>query len=285
MPQIAPEQTGRVAVLAGGDSLERDVSLRSGDGVIEALKRKGFDTVAVDPDEDLITQLRDEKADVVFNVLHGGKGEDGTVQAVLEMAGIPYTGSGLLASALAMNKVQTKRLLQATNVPTPAYHVIDADQDIGKQCRFAANSLRLPAVCKPHNQGSSIGVSIVKHLEEMIGACEALVEKYGGALVERYCDGPEVTVAVLGTGDEVRALPLLELRPKREFYDYEAKYTEGMTEFVIPADVEPMAARMAQQVGIRAHKVLGCHGWSRVDMHIDAEGMPQVHEVNSIRTG
>jgi D-alanine-D-alanine ligase len=137
-------------------------------------------------------------------------------------------------------------------------------------------------VCKPHDQGSSIGVSIVKHLEEMIGACEALTEKYGGAFVERYCDGPEVTVAVLGTGEDVRALPLLELRPKNAFYDYEAKYTEGMTEFVIPAEVEPMTARMAQQTGIRAHQIVGCHGWSRVDMHIDGDGMPQVHEINSI---
>jgi len=282
MAELIPEQVGKVGVLMGGDSRERDISLRSGSGVLQALQDNGFDAVTIDPDTDLITQLRDEKVQVAFNILHGGKGEDGTIQGVLEMAGIPYTGSGVLGSALAMNKIQTKRILQSAGISTPPFYAVDPEEKVGKQCRFVANSLRLPAVCKPADEGSSIGVSIVRRPEELVGAVEALLEKYGSAMVEKFMDGPEVTVGVLGTGENVRALPVLELRPTREFYDYEAKYTKGMTEFIIPAQLEEPAYVMAQQAAIRAHKLLGCHGWSRVDMHIDKDGVAQVHEVNSV---
>lgn len=282
MAELIPEQVGKVGVLMGGDSRERDISLRSGSGVLQALQDNGFDAVTIDPDTDLITQLRDEKVQVAFNILHGGKGENGTIQGVLEMAGIPYTGSGVLGSALAMNKIQTKRILQSAGISTPPFYAVDPEETVGKQCRFVANSLRLPAVCKPADEGSSIGVSIVRRPEELVGAVEALLEKYGSALVEKFIDGPEVTVGVLGTGENVRALPVLELRPTREFYDYEAKYTKGMTEFIIPAELEEPAYVMAQQAAIRAHKLLGCHGWSRVDMHIDKDGVAQVHEVNSV---
>lgn len=282
MAELIPEQVGKVGVLMGGDSRERDISLRSGSGVLQALQDNGFDAVTIDPDTDLITQLRDEKVQVAFNILHGGKGEDGTIQGVLEMAGIPYTGSGVLGSALAMNKIQTKRILQSAGISTPPFYAVDPEEKVGKQCRFVANSLRLPAVCKPADEGSSIGVSIVRRPEELVGAVEALLEKYGSALVEKFMDGPEVTVGVLGTGENVRALPVLELRPTREFYDYEAKYTKCMTEFIIPAELEEPAYVMAQQAAIRAHKLLGCHGWSRVDMHIDKDGVAQVHEVNSV---
>jgi D-alanine-D-alanine ligase len=282
MAELIPEQVGRVGVLMGGDSRERDISLRSGAGIMEALQTSGFDAVSIDPDTDLITQLRDENVQVAFNILHGGKGEDGTIQGVLEMAGIPYTGSGVLASALTMDKIQTKRILQATGLGTPPFYAVDPNETVGKQCRFAANSLRLPAVCKPAGEGSSIGVSIVKQIEELVGAVEALLEKYGSAFVEKFIDGPEVTVGVLGTGQDVRALPVLELRSQREFYDYEAKYTQGMTEFVIPAELDEPVYVMAQQIAIRAHNVLGCHGWSRVDMHIDKDGVPQIHELNSV---
>ncbi len=282
MPSITPQQAGRVAVLAGGDSLEREVSLRSGAGIVEALKAAGFDVATVDPDTHLPQQLRDVGAQVVFNALHGGRGEDGTIQGVLELIGMPYTGSGVLASALAMDKAQSKRVFKATDVPTPTFHQIDPDDAIGKQCRFAANQLRLPLVCKPTNQGSSFGVSIVHRLEELIGAVEALVEKYGNAMVEKFAQGPEITIGILGCGPETRALPVLELVPKAEFYNYEAKYTKGMTEFIIPARLDEATTLMAQQTALRAHKVLGCHGWSRVDMHVDADGVPQVREVNTI---
>ncbi|MGD8238391.1 MAG: D-alanine--D-alanine ligase [Armatimonadota bacterium] len=282
MTELTAEQVGRVGVLMGGDSREREISLRSGAGIMQALQERGFDAVSIDPDTDLITQLRSENVQVAFNILHGGRGEDGTIPGVLEMAGIPYTGSGVLASALTMNKTQTKRVLQASDVRTPAFYAVDPQEKVGKQCRFAANFLRLPAVCKPADEGSSIGVSIVKHIEELEGAVGALLEKYGSALIEKFIAGPEVTVGVLGTGENVRALPVLELRPRREFYDYEAKYTEGMTEFVLPAQLDEPVYVMTQQAAIRAHKVLGCHGWSRVDMHVDKEGVPQIHEVNSV---
>jgi len=277
-----PKQTGKVAILAGGESLEREVSLRSGEGVMGALRRQGFDVVSIDPDADLVDKLRESGAQVVFNLLHGGKGEDGTIQGVLEALGLPYTGSGVLASALAMDKAQSKRIFKATDIPTPGFYVVDPEESLRKQCRFAANQLRLPAVCKPTNQGSSFGVSIVRHEEEMIGAVEALVEKYGNAMIEKFVDGPEVTVGVLGAGETLRALPILELVPKAEFYSYEAKYTQGMTEFVIPARLDEVTTRMTQQAALRAHKVLGCHGWSRVDGHVDESGMPQIREVNTI---
>ena len=282
MPELTPEQVGRIGVLMGGDSRERDISLRSGGGIMEALHGRGFDAVSIDPDTDLITQLRDQGIQVAFNILHGGKGEDGTIQGVLEMAGIPYTGSGVLASALTMNKIQTKRILQAAGISTPPFYAVDPEEKVGKQCRFAANSLRLPAVCKPADEGSSIGVSIVRHIEELVGSVEALLEKYGSALIEKFIDGPEVTVGILGTGENIRALPILELRTTREFYDYEAKYTEGMTDFIIPAELDEPIYVMTQQMAIRAHKVLGCHGWSRVDMHVDKDGVSQVHEINSV---
>ena len=282
MPELTPEQVGRVGVLMGGDSRERDISLRSGAGIMEALHGRGFDAVSIDPDANLVTQLRDAGVQVAFNILHGGKGEDGTIQGILEMAGIPYTGSGVLASALTMNKIQPKRVLQSAGISTPTFYAVDPEEKVGKQCRFAANFLRLPAVCKPADEGSSIGVSIVRHMEELAGAVEGLLEKYGSALVEKYIDGPEVTVGILGSGESLRALPVLELRPSREFYDYEAKYTPGMTEFIIPAQLDEPIYVMTQQTAIRAHKVLGCHGWSRVDMHVDGDGIPQVHDVNSV---
>ncbi|MFQ6132020.1 MAG: D-alanine--D-alanine ligase, partial [Armatimonadota bacterium] len=282
MTQITPEQAGKVAVLAGGDSLEREVSLRSGRGIAEALARQGFEVVSIDPQGDVAQRLRESGAQVVFNILHGGKGEDGTIQGLLDILGLPYTGSGVLASALAMDKAQSKRIFKATDIPTPSFCVIDPDEPVGKQCRFAANQLKLPAVCKPTNEGSSFGVSIVRHQEEMIGAVEALVAKYGNAMIERFVDGPEITVGVLGVGDRLRALPVLELVAKADFYNYEAKYTPGMTEFVIPARLDELTTRLTQEAALRAHQVLGCHGWSRVDGHIDEDGMPQIREVNTI---
>ena len=272
----------RIAVLLGGSSGEREVSLRSGANVLAALHREELDAVAVDPDRDLGAQLRQQGADIVYNALHGGQGEDGTVQGVLEALGVSYTGSGVLASALTMNKVLTKHVLRDCSLPTPDFFVFDPDEDISRQAGAAMESLGLPVVIKPVSEGSSLGVRILHNWNEVEPAVEQLLSEFGDGFAERFVDGPEITVGIIGFGKSLRALPILELVPKREFYDYEAKYTEGMTEFVLPARLPEETYAETQRVAVQAHRVVGCHGLSRVDMHADGDGGVWIHELNSV---
>lgn len=272
----------RIAVLMGGESGEREVSLRSGAGVAGSLRRSGFDAVEVDPRPDLVTQLREVGAEVVINVLHGGAGENGAIQGALEIAGIPYTGSGVLASALTMDKVQTKRIFAALGVPTPPWVHAHAG---GAADEFAAQAIAafgLPAVVKPRDEGSSLGVSIPKTEDELVAAIAALLRDYGEGIIDRFIAGTEVTVGVVGAGERTRALPVLELVPKKEFYDYEAKYTKGMTELIAPARISAEATALCQRLALMAHHALGCVGPTRVDMHLDREGRAWVHELNSV---
>jgi len=272
----------RIAVLAGGESGEREVSLRTGQMVLEALGRQGYQTVLVDPNCDLGEQLRRAGAEVVFNALHGGRGEDGTVQGALEMLGLPYTGSRVLASAVTLDKVVTKRLFLVAGVPTPAFVVCEGESDVEDCARRAETELGLPAVVKPINEGSSLGVQIVPTGEQLRSALAQNLTAYGSAFVEAFVPGTELTVGILGVGPARRALPVLELRPRRSFYDYEAKYTAGLTELVVPAQIPDEEARRAQELALQAHTVCGCRGISRVDMHLDPEGRLWVHEVNSM---
>lgn len=272
----------RIAVLAGGNTREREVSLRSGKGMLDALLRQGFDAVLVDPVNvvDLPAQLRALGAEIAVNALHGGAGEGGHIQALLELCGIPYTGSGVLASALTLNKVQTKRIMQAVGANNPPFLYFRG----AFQARWAEEVLThigLPCVTKPNSEGSSIGVTICRDEETLIGQMEAVTQEYGDVLVDRYIEGIELTVGVLGCGEKMRALPVLELVPKKEFYDYEAKYTKGLTELICPARLSPEATKNAQELALLAHRELGCHGISRCDMHLDAEGTLWFHEVNS----
>ena len=272
----------RIAVLRGGQSGEREVSLRSGQGVLEALQRQGFDAVSVDPGPDLIVQLREVGAQVVFNMLHGGAGEDGSVPGVLEVAGLPYTGSGVMASAVSMDKLQSKRIFEALGIPTPAYLYLDASADPQKGAAQVEQQLGLPVVTKPRSEGSSLGVSIPKTREELQQAIAGLLATYGSALIEGFVDGTEITVGIVGVGKKARALPVLELVPKREFYDYDAKYTKGLTELIAPARIPDDKAAEAQRIALEAHHALGCEGLSRVDMHLDSAGRCWVHEINSV---
>ncbi len=272
----------KIAVLMGGKSGEREVSLRSGRGVVEALRERGYDAVGVDPDSSLPEQLAEIGTEVVFNALHGGAGEDGTIPGMLDILGIPYTGCGVLASALTLDKVRTKQLLDGCGIPTPRYVWTDCASEADKVAQEVLDRLGLPAVVKPVNEGSSLGVSIPKTDDELRGAVSAVLEEYGAAMVEAFCDGDEITVGVLGCGEKMRALPVLELVPKREFYDYEAKYTKGMTDLICPARIPEDAARRAQETAVQAHKACGCHGLSRVDMHHDSQGRIWVHEINSV---
>jgi len=272
----------RIGVLRGGRSGEREVSLRSGQSVLDALTRQGFDAVSIDPGPDLIAQLREADVDVVFNALHGGAGEDGTIPALLDYAAIPYTGSGMVASALAMNKLLTKRLLRAVGLPTPDFVHVTKQAGLQEQVSAVIHQLDLPVVTKPLAEGSSLNVSIPKDEDTLRQALGKLLEEYGEALVERFCDGTEITVGLLGVGESLRALPVLELVSHKEFYDYEAKYTEGLTELIAPARISPQATQSAQEIAVQTHQQLGCVGISRVDMHLDSQEQIWIHELNTI---
>ncbi len=272
----------RIAVLMGGRSGEREVSLRSGAGVLGSLLRQGFDAVAVDPGPNLIAQLEEAGAHVAFNVLHGGAGENGVIQGVLECAGYPYTGCGVLASALTMDKVQTKRIFCACDIPTPPWLHISGSDDPAALADEAIERLSLPVVIKPRDEGSSLGVSIPKTREQLIDAIDAMQQQWGEGLIDRFIKGVEVTIGVVGVGESLRALPVLELVPRREFYDYEAKYTKGMTELIAPARISDELTAKSRRIALESFVALGCEGLGRVDMHIDAVGDCWVHEINSV---
>jgi len=270
-----------IGVLLGGQSSEREVSLRSGKGVLGALERLGLHAVAIDPGPDPVGQLRQAGVDVVFNILHGGPGENGAMQGALDTAGIPYTGSGVLASALTMNKPLTKRVLRAAGLPTPDWVEFDGNTGDGA-VEEVIERLGLPVFLKPFDEGSSVGVARVADEGEARATMAELVAAYGRGFAERAVAGVELTVGLVGHGDRTRALPVLELVPKKDFYDYEAKYTKGLTDLICPARLSEEEARRAQEVALRAHQLTGCHGISRVDMHLDHKGQLWVHEVNSV---
>jgi len=277
---LAQLRSKRIAVLAGGKTGEREVSLRTGQGIADALGRQGFDAILLDPAEGLFNPLRDSGAEVVFNALHGGDGEDGTIQAALELMGLPYTGSGVLGCALTMNKVQTKRIMQALGVATPPFLYLRgrfAPEWVGR----VLDEIGLPCVTKPNDDGSSLGVTICRDEATVARELRSLADRYGDVLVDRYVEGTELTVGVLGCGKTLRALPVLELVPQHEFYDYEAKYTKGLTDLVCPARISLEAATAAQELALLAHTELCCHGISRCDMHLDEAGKLWFHEVNS----
>lgn len=266
----------------GGRSGERDVSLRSGKRVFDSLKKQGFDVISMDLEDDLIAKLKKEKVDAVYIALHGKFGEDGVAQALLEMANIPYTGSGVLASALAMNKVAAKRVFDAVGVPTPKYMEIDPEGDIKAEGERIRQTFPFPLVLKPVSEGSSLGVSLIKTAHELDNILFSTAKKFNHVFVEEFIKGREMTVGIIGVGKNTQALPILELAPKKEFYDYEAKYTAGMTEFILPAKVSEHLTKKIQETALAAHKALRCKGVSRVDMLLSSGNIPYVTEVNTI---
>lgn len=272
----------KICVLMGGRSGERDVSLRSGKRVFDSLQKQGFNVISMDLEDDLISRLKKEKVDIVYIMLHGRFGEDGTVQGLLEMANIPYTGSKVLASALAMNKLASKRVFDALGIPTPRYVEIDSFSDIDKEAERIKKIFPFPLMVKPTSEGSSLGVSLVKKGEDLARILKETVDKYKDVFVEEYIKGKEVTVGILGKNNDLQALPVLELVPKNEFYDYHAKYTEGMTEFILPARLSKPLYKKTQEIALAAHKALGCYGWSRVDILVGRDHIPYVHDVNTI---
>ncbi len=266
----------RIGVLLGGMSTEREVSLRTGEAVLAALQLRGHEAVPVYVDRDVDLMIRQQRIDVAFIALHGRWGEDGCIQGLLETMGIPYTGSGVLASALAMDKVKAKELFRLHNLPTPAYHVISrsAEADV----LGAHGDFGFPAVVKPVREGSSVGVEIVHDPAGLIAACERAFCFDDEVLVERYIAGQEVSVAVLGD----RALGAAEITPKGDFYDYGSKYRPGGSEYCIPPRLSPERYRGVLTQAVRAHAALGCCGATRVDMMVSESGNEYVLEVNTI---
>jgi D-alanine-D-alanine ligase len=268
-----PRDFGKVAVLMGGLSAERAVSLKSGGRVLEALRAKGVDAHAFDPKERGIGALIEERFERAFVILHGRYGEDGTIQGALELLGIPYTGSGVLASALAMDKWHAKLVWQSCGIPTPRCELLQHDSDM----QAVATRLGLPLMVKPANEGSSIGMTKVKIARDLAEAY-ALAANYDSVVIaEAFVEGVELTAGILGD----KPLPLIKLETPREFYDYEAKYQSDDTRYLIPCGLPPDAERIVQDEALFAFKALGCSGWGRVDLMLDRTGKPYFLEVNT----
>lgn len=266
----------RVGVLLGGLSSERTVSLETGEAVIAALTERGYDVAPIFVDRDVDLAIRQSHIDVAFIALHGRYGEDGCIQGLLETLGIPYTGSGVLASALAMNKVKAKEIFRLHNLPTPPYYVSDRSFEDDPMSRHG--DFGFPAVVKPVSEGSSVGVELVQDADDLIAACERGFCFDDQVLVERFIEGQEVSVAILGD----RALGAVEVQPKRGFYDYGAKYTRGATDYHIPPRLSPERYRGILTQALKAHRALGCAGATRVDLMVQANGNEHVLEVNTL---
>ncbi|OGA11581.1 MAG: D-alanine--D-alanine ligase [Betaproteobacteria bacterium RIFCSPHIGHO2_12_FULL_69_13] len=264
---------GKVAVLLGGKSAEREVSLKSGSMVLAALRRRGVDAHAFDPAECGLDALIEERFERAFIVLHGRFGEDGTIQGILDWLGIPYTGSGVLGSALAMDKVRAKLLWQASGLPTPPYEVLGAGGDFGA----VAARLGLPLMVKPVSEGSSIGMSKVRAAAALDQAYALAVNYDRSVIAEKFIEGAELTAGIVGE----EPLPLIRLETPRDFYDYEAKYVAGDTRYLIPCGLQPAKERELQELCVQAFRALGCRGWGRVDLMLDRVEEPFLLEVNT----
>ncbi len=264
---------GKVAVLFGGRSAEREVSLKSGAAVLAALQRSGVDAHAFDPAERELADLKKERFDRVFVILHGRYGEDGTVQGALELMGIPYTGSGVMASAIGMDKWRTKRVWQAGGLPIPEYEALTAPTD----WNAVADHLDLPLFVKPATEGSSVGVTKVKTVEELPSAYAEAAKHDKVVIAETFMSGGEYTATILNG----RALPVIKIEPANEFYDYEAKYLRDDTRYLCPCGLSAEDEAEMQRLALRAFELVGCQGWGRVDFLRGEDGKPYLLEINT----
>lgn len=257
----------RVAVLMGGTSSEREISLKSGEAVLKSLRESGYNAIGIDVDNAIAETLRTEAVDVAYIALHGRYGEDGTIQGLLEVLGIPYTGSGVLASALAMDKCISKFVLDNLEIPTPRYTVCFAGMTF---------SFPYPFVVKPAHEGSTIGINIVKNEAQVHKALTDAFRYDKKILIEEYLPGREITVGIVNG----EALPIVEVRPSSGFYDYTAKYTKGMTEYLAPADLQPEIALLSSEIALRVWSAFEMAGCARVDMIVHND-VPYVIDINT----
>lgn len=270
-------QFGKVGVLFGGRSAEREVSIMSGSGVLAALQSQGIDAHAFDPAERSLAELAAEKFDRVFIALHGRFGEDGTLQGALEQLGIPYTGSGVMASAIGMDKVYTKLIWLMHGLPTPKYMLLTADTEL----RSVPDLLGLPLIVKPPHEGSTIGITKVSGYSDMRDAYALAARFDEVVLAEEFITGREFTVAVLGRGTSARALPITEIIAPQGNYDYQAKYFGDTTRYLCPAPLDAATATEMHRIAVQAYRAIGCEGWGRVDILLrESDNRPFLLEVN-----
>ncbi|MEQ1584097.1 MAG: D-alanine--D-alanine ligase [Candidatus Nitrotoga sp.] len=271
---LPPTQHGKVAVLYGGRSAERDISLKSGAAVLTALLKSGVDAQPFDPAEQDLHKLLESGFQRAFIALHGRFGEDGTMQGALELMNIPYTGSGVLASALAMDKWRSKLVWQAAGLPIPAYEMLNAASDL----TAVVKRLGLPLFIKPANEGSSVGISKVKKISEMRAAYAEAAKHDKSVIAEAFISGGEYTVAILGE----QALPVIKIEPANEFYDYEAKYLRNDTRYLCPAGLSQEKEAEMQRLALQGFALIGGAGWGRVDFLMDEAGQPYLLEANTV---
>jgi D-alanine-D-alanine ligase len=270
----SPQEFGRVAVVFGGTSTEREVSLKSGGAVLAALQRRGVDAHAFDPRELPLQDLLAAGTARVWIALHGPGGEDGTLQGALECLGIPYTGSGVMGSAIGMDKLRTKRLAQAAGIATSDYVELTSEQDL----EAALTRLKLPLIVKPATQGSSVGMTKVERPQDFAPAYRVAAAIDHSVLAESWITGGEYTVSILNG----EALPSIRIKPATTFYDYEAKYLRNDTQYFCPSGLSRPAEEHLAQLGLAAFAAVGAEGWGRADFMMDSTGRPQLLEVNTV---
>jgi D-alanine-D-alanine ligase len=279
--KLSVKNLGRIGVVMGGCSSEREISLKSGKGVFAALTNAGCDAVAIDiqttDEAEILKQLKDERIDIVFLILHGKFGEDGTIQAIFDKAGIPYTGSGPEASRLAMDKASTQTLLQKNGILVPPFFVLNKAEQ-AKADEFLREIGGCPVVVKPSGEGSSIGITIVHRPEDFTAAVEKAFEYGQKVLVERYIAGRELTSGILGG----EALALIEIKPTHEFFDFTAKYQKGLSDYIVPAQIEENQARQIRETSQKVFALTGCRDMARSDFILDAAGKVYFLEINTI---
>ncbi|WP_348752061.1 D-alanine--D-alanine ligase [uncultured Aquincola sp.] len=280
--KIDAKALGKTAVLMGGSSAEREVSLMSGTGVLNALKSQGVDAYAFDPAQRELAALKHEGFQRVFIALHGRHGEDGTVQGALELLGIPYTGSGVMASAVAMDKVMTKRLWLAEGLPTPRYACLQPGEQTRERIRTVPDDLGLPLIVKPPHEGSSIGVTKVQGYSQMQEAVQLAAGYDPEVLCEEFIEGEEVTCPVLGEGAGAQALPVIRIVAPEGAYDYQNKYFTDDVHYLVPSGLPEAEEREIQRIVVQAYRTLGCRGWGRADLMVRAsDRKPFLLEMNT----
>lgn len=270
-------KTKKIGVLMGGKSTEREVSIRSGKAIYNALNFLKYNAVPIDVGDDLCEVLKKAQIDIAFIALHGGLGENGAVQGMLEVIRIPYTGSGILASALAMDKEASKKVFIYHGIPVPPFKIIQDSVSKIQNSKFEID-FEMPWVVKPVAEGSSVGVEIVRHKSNFRDALKKAFHYGQKVIVEKYIEGKEIHIGILNN----KVLGGVEVRPSLEFYNFEAKYTPGLTEYILPPQIGKETYEKAKNVSLSAHKALGCRGATRIDLRIDSNGNPLMLEVNTI---
>ncbi len=273
------DKNSKIAVLCGGMSSEAEISRRSGKGCFDALQRLGYKNAElVEVDENIAQKLQDGKYDYAYNVLHGKYGEDGCIQGILEILKIPYTGCGVMSSAICMNKEYTKRILATcSDIPLAKSAFVRKGEDVMEKTK----DLKFPVFTKPVSEGSSFGMTKVNSRDELKAAYDEAVKYNDDVLIEEFIEGAFVTVGVLEQDGKNFATEILEIRPKNEWYDFEAKYTPGMSEFILPAELDAELTQKVKDIAVKSHETAGCRGVSRVDFMISKDGIPYVIEINT----